>query len=93
MALIKKDADHFEVNIKKTVDDSRDDQKTTKYSAADRKSLRVDPPVFDTIKSLAYIKDVKMYELVESAVEAYKQNTLSDREREIFDSIYQRKQS
>lgn len=92
MGLIKKDADHFKVKIKKTVDDSRGEQKTTKYSASDRKSLRVDPPVFDTIKSLAYIKDVKMYELVESAVEAYKQNTLSDREREIFDSIYQRKQ-
>lgn len=84
MALIKKDADALHVNVEKTVDDTRK-QKT--ITAKDRKSLRVDPDTYDTIKSLAYIKDKKIYEIENEMVEAYKRNKLSPREREIFDSM------
>ncbi len=84
MALIKKDADALHVNVEKTVDDTRK-QKT--ITAKDRKSLRVDPDTYDTIKSLAYIKDKKIYEIENEMVEAYKRDKLSPREREIFDSM------
>ncbi|KRL53988.1 hypothetical protein [Furfurilactobacillus rossiae] len=100
MALIKKDADAFNVDVDKRVNTDRlANQNTTpspakkvnEYSASQRKSLRVDPPVYETLKTIAYIKDIKMYELVNEAIEDYKTNQMSAREREIFDTMQRTK--
>lgn len=86
MGLIKKNADALHVKVERTVDDTRHRERKI-FTAKDRKSLRVDPDTYDTIKSLAYIKDKKIYEIENEMVEAYKRDKLSDREREMFDSM------
>lgn len=55
-----------------------------KYSSKERKTIQIDPPVLSTIRNLAYAKNVKIYTLVEMAVNAYI-DSLSESEKAIFD--------
>ena len=54
-----------------------------KYTAKERKTVQVYPPVLKTIRDLSYAKDIPMYEIVKLAMDAYV-DTLNDEERIIY---------
>lgn len=54
-----------------------------KYLAKERKPVQVDPPTLEMIRNIAYAKDMTMYEVVQTAIEAYL-NTLSDDEKRLY---------
>ncbi len=56
MALIKKD-NNQQVRIKHTANVDRNLTPSKKFKSSDRRTLKVDPPVYQLIKSLAYITD------------------------------------
>lgn len=55
-----------------------------KYLSKERKPIQVNPPTLEMIRNIAYAKDMKMYEVVQTAMEAYL-NTLSKDERKLYD--------
>lgn len=70
-----------DINIK---DDVQIDYGEKKYSYKERKTVQVDPPVLKMIGSLSYAKDMPMYKVVETALEAYI-DTLPENEKKLFD--------
>ncbi|KAL3946978.1 DNA segregation protein PrgO [Lentilactobacillus hilgardii] len=81
MALIKKD-NNQQVKIKHTANVDRNLTPNKKFKSSNRRTLKVDPPVYQLIKSLAYITDKKMYDLVREMANAYLENNINDRQRE-----------
>lgn len=92
MALINKTTGKNKINhleeIKandiKIKNDVKIDYGEKKYSAKERKPVQVDPPVLKMIGSLSYAKDMPMYKVVETALEAYIE-TLPENEKKLFD--------
>lgn len=54
------------------------------YKAKERLPVQLDPPVKETIESIAYAKDIPMYKVVELAVDSYL-DKLTESERNIYD--------
>lgn len=81
MALIKKD-NNKQITIAHKADVKRDLTPDKQYAANARKTIKVDPPVYQLIKSLAYITDKKMYDLVREMANAYLDNDITDRQKE-----------
>ncbi|MBS0935689.1 hypothetical protein [Lactiplantibacillus plantarum] len=86
MGLIKKNADNLNVQVEKKVNTTRN-LNTNITKAKDRKSLRVNTSTYNTIRSISYIREEKMYAILDEMVEDYKKTKLSPREREIFDNM------
>ena len=68
MVLLKRD-NNIQPNIKNTADVSRKISITKKYKAQDRKTIKVDTPVYDLIKSMSIVTGTKMYDLVKQMCE------------------------
>ncbi|MBC1917026.1 hypothetical protein [Listeria seeligeri] len=60
------------------------------YTASDRKTLKVDPPVYDLVKSINQIEGGKIYKKVEEIVQFYIENKMTDRDRRIVRNISKR---
>lgn len=58
-------------------------KKKTGYSATDRKTIKVDPPVKNRVEILKSITDKKEYLLLEEMVDFYINNNLDEREQRI----------
>ena len=52
------------------------------YKATERKTIKVDPPVYDLIKSMSIVTNTKMYDLVKQMCEVYLDNNVSQRQKE-----------
>lgn len=81
MALLKRD-NNVQPNIKNTADVSRNLSIKKEYKANERKTIKVDPPVYDLIKSMSVVTDTKMYNLVNQMCEIYLDNNVSQRQKE-----------
>jgi hypothetical protein len=64
--------------------------KKDEYTASDRKTLKVDPPVYDLVKSINQIEGGKIYKKVEEIVQFYIENKMTDRDRRIVRNISKR---
>ena len=92
MALINKNNNKSKINRSEEIraddinikDDVKIDYGEKKYSAKERKPVQVDPPVLKMIGSLSYAKDMPMYKVVETALEAYIE-TLPENEKKLFE--------
>jgi len=63
---------------------NRNPKNTTKeYTASDRKTVKVDPPVKNRIEILKSILDKKEYQLIDEMVDFYINNHLDEREQRI----------
>ncbi|MEK5367995.1 hypothetical protein NSS76_19340 [Bacillus sp. FSL R5-0654] len=49
-----------------------------------RKNIKLTEPIFNKLKALMKVKDVKQYELIEILLDFYVTNKLSEKEREFF---------
>lgn len=49
-----------------------------------RKNIKLTEPIFNKLKALMKVKDVKQYELIEIILDFYVTNKLSEKEREFF---------
>ncbi|MFA9145595.1 hypothetical protein [Bacillus safensis] len=49
-----------------------------------RKNIKLTDPIFNKLKALMKVKDVKQYELIEIILDFYVTNKLSEKEREFF---------
>jgi regulator of PEP synthase PpsR (kinase-PPPase family) len=85
MALLPTDKDRKKLGAEDISirDDINVELSKKKYSAKDRKPVQVDPPVLKEIRDLSYAKDIPMYEIVELAMEALKEQ-LNEDERAIY---------
>lgn len=85
MALLPTDKDKRKVGAEdiSIKNDIAVDLGKNKFSAKDRKPVQVDPPVLKDIRDLSYAKDIPMYEIVELAMEALKEQ-LDEDERAIY---------
>lgn len=81
MALLKRD-NNVQPNIKNTADVSRNLSIKKEYKANERKTIKVDPPVYDLIKSMSVVTDTKMYDLVNQMCKIYLDNNVSQRQKE-----------
>jgi hypothetical protein len=81
VALLKRD-NNVQPNIKNTADVSRNLSIKKEYKANERKTIKVDPPVYDLIKSMSVVTDTKMYNLVNQMCEIYLDNNVSQRQKE-----------
>ncbi len=81
MALLKRD-NNIQPKIKNTADVSRDLTIKKEYKATERKTIKVDPPVYDLIKSMSIVTDTKMYDLVKQMCDVYLDNNVSQRQKE-----------
>lgn len=81
MALLKRD-NNVQPKIKNTADVTRDLSIKKEYKANERKTIKVDPPVYDLIKSMSVVTDKKMYDLVNQMCETYLDNNVSQRQKE-----------
>lgn len=81
MALLKRD-NNVQPNIKNTADVSRNLSIKKEYKANERKTIKVNPPVYDLIKSMSVVTDTKMYDLVNQMCKTYLDNNVSQRQKE-----------
>ncbi|KRM09280.1 DNA segregation protein PrgO (plasmid) [Paucilactobacillus suebicus] len=81
MALLKRD-NNQQPNIKNTADISRNINLDKKYNAKDRKTIKVDPPVYELIKSMSIVTGMKMYDLVKDMGNVYLDERVSNRQKE-----------
>ncbi|RST63782.1 hypothetical protein EJB14_18415 [Bacillus pumilus] len=49
-----------------------------------RKNIKLTEPIFNKLKALMKVKDVKQYELIEILLDFYVTNKLNEKEREFF---------
>lgn len=49
-----------------------------------RKNIKLAEPIFNKLKALSKMKDVKQYELIEIVLDFYVTNKLSEKEKEFF---------
>lgn len=49
-----------------------------------RKNIKLTEPIFNKLKALMKVKDVKQYELIEIILDFYVTNKLNEKEREFF---------
>ncbi|GAW63334.1 hypothetical protein FC65_GL000414 [Ligilactobacillus acidipiscis DSM 15836] len=77
----KEDIQAADIKIK---NDVKIDYGEKKYSAKDRRPVQVDPPVLKMLGSLSYAKDMPMYKVVETAVDAYIKS-LPENERALYE--------
>ncbi|MEH7810025.1 hypothetical protein V7422_19180 [Bacillus safensis] len=49
-----------------------------------RKNIKLTDPIFNKLKALMKVKDVKQYELIEILIDFYVTNKLSEKEKEFF---------
>lgn len=80
MALIKRN-NNQQVTIQKKANVSRD-LDASKYKSYQRKTLKVDPPVYELVKTISYVTDVKMYNLVREMANIYLEKNVDVRDRE-----------
>lgn len=83
MALIKRNSNE-EVVIKNKADVSRTLEISKNYRSSDRKTLKVDPPVYDLVKTISYVTDIKMYDLVRIMANSYLKDEVPDSQKEII---------
>lgn len=94
MGLINREEPKIPV-VKETVDisrniqksDEKEKKKTKTLTAKDRKNIKVEPDIFNEIKTISTMKGKKNYEIIRDAIESYKNNNLTDRERRILKNI------
>lgn len=65
--------EHGPVNIKKG-------------SAKDRRPIQANPEALDLIRRISYAKNIPMYAVLDDAMLFYRENGLTDVERELFDN-------
>ncbi|MFS7424515.1 hypothetical protein AB6878_17065 [Carnobacterium maltaromaticum] len=61
--------------------------KKVKLSASERKNVKVSPETLEIIKTLSLMQSVKHYEFIDTAINFYIEEKLTDREKRMLKNI------